>query len=184
MPGSEHLQISLLGELSASWDGAPLDLGGRRQRAVLAVLLLARGDVVPAERLVDAVWGDGASDSSVSALQSYVSHLRRSLQPHAPARARSSVIVREGPGYAVRQPPESVDAWRFEALLARAEESRDPNQRVALLTEALGLWHGPFLVEYADEEWAVAEVARLTELRSVARSGCSPRASTSVSRDC
>lgn len=169
MPGSEHLQIKLLGELSASWDDAPLDLGGRRQRAVLAVLLLARGDVVPAERLVDAVWGDGASDRSVGALQAYVSHLRRSLQPHTPARARSSVIVREGPGYAVRQPPESVDAWRFEELLARAEQTSNPHERAAVLTEALGLWRGPFLVEYADEPWAEAEVARLTELRSVAR---------------
>jgi DNA-binding SARP family transcriptional activator len=108
-----HLRFNLLGELTASYDGTLLDLGGRRQRAVLALLLVARGEVVPTERLADAVWGGQAPADAVSALQSYVSHLRRSLQPGTPARARSAVIIREGPGYAVRQPQESVDAWRF-----------------------------------------------------------------------
>ncbi len=164
-----HLRINLLGELSATYDGGPLDLGGRRQRAVLAVLLLARGEVVPADRIVDAVWGDHAPGEALGALQSYVSHLRRSLQPGVPARARSAVIVREGPGYAARQPPGSVDAWRFESLLREADEAGRPGQVVALLTEALALWRGPALADYADEAWAEAEIARLTELRTVAR---------------
>ena len=81
-----RLRINLLGELTASYDGTPLELGGRRQRAVLAVLLLARGEVVPAERLVDAVWDERPPTDAVSALQSYVSHLRRRLQPDTPAR--------------------------------------------------------------------------------------------------
>lgn len=166
---AKHLQISLLGELAASYDGTLLDLGGRRQRAVLAVLLLARGEVVPAERIADAVWGERAPGDAVSALQSYVSHLRRSLQPGTPARTRSAVIVREGPGYAVRQPREAVDAWRFEALLRQADETTRPDHVVSLLQEALDLWKGPALVDYVDEPWAAAEIARLTELRSVAR---------------
>ena len=90
--GEDQLRISLLGEFTASYDGAVLDLGGRRQRAVLAVLVLARGEVVPAERIADAVWGERAPDNTVGALQSYVSHLRRSLQPGTPPRARSAVI--------------------------------------------------------------------------------------------
>jgi DNA-binding SARP family transcriptional activator len=167
--GETHLRINLLGELSASYDGNLLDLGGRRQRAVLAVLLLACGEVVPAERLADAVWGEHAPADVASALQSYVSHLRRSLQPDAPARARSAVIVREGPGYAVRQPAEAVDAWRFEALLARADAATRPREVASLLREALGLWHGPALADYSDEPWAAAEIARLSELRTVAR---------------
>jgi DNA-binding SARP family transcriptional activator len=166
---STELRIRILGELSASYDGNLLDLGGRRQRAVLAVLLLARGEVVPAERLADAVWGDHAPADVVSALQSYVSHLRRSLQPGAPARERSAVIVREGPGYAVRQPPDAVDAWRFEALLGRADGTTRPREVTALLREALDLWHGPALADYADEPWAAAEITRLSELRTVAR---------------
>ncbi|GAB2752528.1 AfsR/SARP family transcriptional regulator [Nocardioides pakistanensis] len=59
MERAARLRINLLSELSATYDGRPLDLGGRRQRAVLARLLLARGEVVPADRLADAVWGDG-----------------------------------------------------------------------------------------------------------------------------
>ena len=164
-----HLRINLLGELTASYDGTPLDLGGRRQRAVLALLLLARGEVVPAERLADSVWGERAPADAVSALQSYVSHLRRRLQPEVPARARSAVIVREGPGYAVRQPSEAVDAWRFEALLRQADETTRPGEAASVLREALELWKGPALVDYADEPWAAAEIARLTELRTVAR---------------
>lgn len=165
-----RLRINLLGELSASYDGEALELGGRRQRAVLAVLLIARGEVVPAERLADAVWGDQAPEDAVSALQSYVSHLRRRLQPDAPARARSAVILREGPGYAVRQPTEAVDAWRFEELLSRAGSSGTrPEEAERLLREALGLWRGPALLDYADEQWAAAEIARLEELRTVGR---------------
>jgi DNA-binding SARP family transcriptional activator/tetratricopeptide (TPR) repeat protein len=163
------LRINLLGEVTGSYDGKPLDLGGRRQRAVLAVLLLARGEVVPAERLADAVWGERPPDDASAALQSYVSHLRRALQPGTPARARSAVIVREGRGYAVRQPPDVVDAWCFEALLKRADGVDRPTEVASLLEQALELWRGPALVDYADEPWAEAEIARLTELRNVAR---------------
>ncbi|MEU4287320.1 BTAD domain-containing putative transcriptional regulator [Kribbella sp. NPDC026596] len=165
--GADQLRISLLGEFTASYGGAVLELGGRRQRAVLAVLVLARGEVVPAERLADAVWGEHAPGNTAGALQSYVSHLRRSLQPGAPARARSAVVVREGPGYAVRLPPDAVDAWRFETLLQKTTTS--PAETEAVLREALALWRGPALVEYADEPWAGAEIARLTELRAVGR---------------
>jgi DNA-binding SARP family transcriptional activator/tetratricopeptide (TPR) repeat protein len=163
------LRINLLGELTASYDGTPLHLGGRRQRAVLAVLVLARGEVVPAERLADAVWGEHPPEDAPAALQSYVSHLRRALQPDTPARARSAVIVREGRGYAVRQPTEAVDAWRFETLVRRSDETDRPAQVASLLEEAVELWKGPVLVDYTDEPWAAAEIARLTELRSVAR---------------
>ena len=169
MDETSPLRVSLLGRLAASYDGEPLDLGGRRQRAVLAVLVLARGDLVPVERLVEAVWGEHAGDTAVGALQSYVSHLRRRLQPGSAARARSAVIVREGPGYAVRLPAEAVDAWRFEALVSRAERLQRPAEAAEALREALELWAGPALAEYADEPWAAADVARLTELRRVAR---------------
>jgi len=166
---SSRLRINLLGELTAAYDGRPLDLGGRRQRAVLARLVVARGDVVPAESLADAVWGEKAPRDAPGALQSYVSHLRRGLHPGMPARARTEVIVRQGPGYALRHPQEDVDAWHFEALLRRAEGQTRPEDAVALLVEGLDLWRGPALVEYADEPWAEAEIARLTELRTLAR---------------
>ncbi|MGY1616648.1 BTAD domain-containing putative transcriptional regulator [Geodermatophilus sp. SYSU D00691] len=162
-----RLRVNLLGELTAACDGAPLDLGGPRQRAVLAVLLLARGEIVPADRLVESVWGDAPPADTTAALQSYVSHLRRRLEPGSAARARSTVLVREGPGYAVRLPADAVDAWRFERLLQQA--AAEPDRAVPLLEEALRLWRGPALADYADAPWAQAEIGRLAELRATAR---------------
>jgi DNA-binding SARP family transcriptional activator len=163
-----QLRIGLLGAFTASVGGAPLDLGGRRQRAVLAVLVLARGEVVPVETIVEAVWGDDPPEDDVGALQAYVSHLRRRLQPGSAARTRSAVIVREGRGYAVRLPADAVDAWRFEALVQEAAAA-EPLAAATLLDRALALWRGPPLAEYADEPWAEADIGRLSELRAVAR---------------
>jgi DNA-binding SARP family transcriptional activator/tetratricopeptide (TPR) repeat protein len=167
--GSTRLRINLLGDLTASFDGSPLDLGGRRQRAVLAVLLLAEGEIVPADRIAESVWSGRAPADTAGALQAYVSHLRRRLQPGSAARTRSGVIVSEGPGYAVRLPREAVDAWLFEQLLQQAGTEAEPRRVAAVLEEALGLWRGPALAEYADEPWAEAGITRLAELRTVAR---------------
>lgn len=156
--------INILGDLTANRDDRPLDLGGRRQRAVLAALVLARGETVSADRLVEAVWGDQPPPAAVAALQSYVSHLRRRLEPDRGARSRGSVIASRGSGYAIVLGDDAVDAWRFERLL------RDPGaDPVARLSEALALWRGPAYAEYAGEPWAEAEAARLNELREVAR---------------
>ena len=89
MEGTGQLRISLLGPCAASFDGRPLDLGGPRQRAVLAVLVLARGEVVPVDRLTDSVWGERAPADPAGAVQAYVSHLRRRLQPGSAARTMS-----------------------------------------------------------------------------------------------
>ncbi|HYJ74184.1 MAG TPA: BTAD domain-containing putative transcriptional regulator [Kineosporiaceae bacterium] len=166
-----RLEIRVLGRLDACDGGVEVDLGGRRQRAVLAVLVLARGDVVPAERIADCLWGEELPANAGGAVQSYVSHLRRRLQPEGAPRSRGGIIVSHGVGYAVRLGADDVDAWRFERLVrdAAAPGQGDPRRTAALLTEALELWRGPALVEYAGEPWAEAEIARLTELREVAR---------------
>jgi DNA-binding SARP family transcriptional activator len=167
--GAGRLRVSLLGELAA-WHGAePLELGGPRQRAVLGLLVLARGEAVRTERLIELLWGEHPPANAVAVLQSYVSHLRRRLQPGSAARTRSAVIVRESHGYATRLPADAVDAWRFEALLQAARGAGEPAGVAALLTEGLALWRGPALADYADEPWAEAEIGRLTELRAVAR---------------
>jgi DNA-binding SARP family transcriptional activator len=165
-----RLRIRILGRLDA-WDGdVEIDLGGRRQRAVLAVLILARGEIVPAERVAYCVWGDDPPANVSGAVQSYVSHLRRRLQPDGAPRSRGGLIVSEGAGYALRLPADAVDAWRFEQLLRDAAEADgDARRAAATLAEAVELWHGPALSEYAGEPWAEAEIARLTELRAVAR---------------
>ena len=168
MDGGSGLVLRVLGEFDATRDGAALDLGGRRQRAVLAALVIARGEVVSAERLADCVWGDDVPANTSGALQSYVSHLRRRLQPDARARSRDGIIASAGPGYAVRLSPEAVDSWRFERALESAS-GVPPADAVRRLDEALRLWRGPAYAEYAGEQWAEAEIARLTELRAVAR---------------
>jgi DNA-binding SARP family transcriptional activator len=161
--------VSILGPVTAIRDGTPIDLGGPRQRAVLALLLLARGEVVSADTLVECVWGDRPPSDPANGLQAYISHLRRRLEPGSASRTRSNVIAREGRGYAVRLPPEAVDAWRFEQLLQDAGAAADPAAAIALLTRALELWSGPVLADYADEPWAAAAIGRLSELRETAR---------------
>lgn len=162
------LRVSLLGALSASFDGTPLDLGGPRQRAVLALLVIARGEVVLAESLVDWLWGSAPPANSAATLQSYVSHLRRRLEPGSRARNRGTVIISRGQGYAVSLRDESVDAWEFERLVRRADAEPEESA-LETLCDALALWQGPALTDYRDEPWAQPEIARLTELRAVAR---------------
>jgi DNA-binding SARP family transcriptional activator len=160
------LEIGLLGEFAASNNGAPLDLGGPRQRAVLAMLVLHRGQIVSADQIIECLWEDERPANAFASLQSYVSHLRRRLEPEVAARSRSAVIARRARGYAVRLSSDAVDAWRFEHLLVPAESDVDPVRR---LTEALRLWRGAALADYADRAWAQPEITRLEELRSVAR---------------
>jgi DNA-binding SARP family transcriptional activator/DNA-binding NarL/FixJ family response regulator len=167
-PTRAGLYLRVLGALVATRDGATVDLGGRRQRAVLAALVVARGHVVSADRLIDAVWGDEAPRDPAGALQAYVSHLRRSLEPERTARHRTSVIVREGQGYACRLPDDAVDAWRFERLVREGTVASDPSATVAALEAALALWRGPAYADHSGERWADAESARLAELRAVA----------------
>ena len=133
--------------------------------------LLARGEIVPAERLAESVWRDRPRPTPPGALQAYVSHLRRRLQPGSAARTRSAVIVSEGRGYAVRLPR---GRRRRLAVRAAAPAGRPPRPTPARIAGAprarrSALWRGPALAEYADEPWAEAEIARLTELRTVAR---------------
>ena len=114
------LAIGVLGEVSASRDGTPIDLGGLKQRAVLALLVLAGGDVVPADRLVDSLWGEAQPRNGTGALHSYLSHLRKRLEPDRDARSREGLIARHGPGYVLRVDADTVDAWQFERLLQQA----------------------------------------------------------------
>ncbi|MFB9681890.1 BTAD domain-containing putative transcriptional regulator [Streptosporangium vulgare] len=163
--------IRVLGSFAAEADGVAVPLGGPRQRGVLALLVAARGQVVSIDRLVDDLWRGEPPARAVTSLQAYVSNLRRLLEPGRPPRAPARLLVSAPPGYALRLPPEAVDAWRFEDLLgeARAVTADDPVAARALLAEALGLWRGPAFAEVADEPWAAGETARLGELRLAAR---------------
>ncbi|MFJ1587166.1 BTAD domain-containing putative transcriptional regulator [Streptomyces sp. NPDC088197] len=157
--------------------GAALALRGPRHRAVLARLVIARRRVVPVARLVEDLWperpgNDGAGPGPspappadpVGTLRTFVAALRRTLEPDRPPRAPARLLVTEGPGYALRAAPDTVDAWRFEQAVTEAA-GLPPKDVLALLQRALGWWRGPAYAEFADQPWARAERSRLAELR-------------------
>lgn len=121
------------------------------------------------DRLVEDLWNGEAPPRAIGALQAYVSHLRRALEPDRAPRTPATVLVSEPPGYAIRVPPDAVDAWRFEALVRRAGEPGQAPHARALLQEALDLWRGPAYAEFETEQWAATEAGRLESLRTVAR---------------
>ncbi|RVW09463.1 transcriptional regulator [Prescottella agglutinans] len=161
--------IRVLGSFAAEACDEPLPLGGPRQRGVLALLVAARGQVVPVDRMVEDLWRGEPPARALASLQAYVSNLRRLLEPARPPRTPARLLVSAPPGYALRLPPEAVDAWHFEQLLDEARTLADPHDARVRLDEALALWRGPAFAEVADEPWAVAETVRLNELRLVAR---------------
>ncbi|HEY5881275.1 MAG TPA: BTAD domain-containing putative transcriptional regulator [Nakamurella sp.] len=167
------LRLRVLGALDAALESGERvvrpDLGGPRQRSVLALLLVARGQVVSVDRLVEDLWNGEAPPRAIGALQAYVSHLRRALEPDRAPRTPATILVSEPPGYAIRVPPDAVDAWRFESLVRRAAEPGQQGRARHLLQEALDLWRGPAFAEFGTEAWAATEVGRLESLRIVAR---------------
>ncbi|HZG96073.1 MAG TPA: BTAD domain-containing putative transcriptional regulator, partial [Mycobacteriales bacterium] len=164
------VRLWLLGEFRATAGDAAVDLGGPRQRAVLAMLALARGEVVSVDELIDAVWGDAPPAGATGSLQAFVSHLRRALQPDRSARKAGGVITRESRGYALRLPADAIDVWRFERLGREGSSlvESDPATASRQLQQALALWRGVPLLDYRDEPWAQPHVARLTGLRTAA----------------
>ncbi|WP_061299008.1 AfsR/SARP family transcriptional regulator [Herbidospora cretacea] len=161
----------VLGPVEAYDGDNELDLGGLRQRAVLARLLVARGQVVPVDTLLFDLWADDAAKGAQSGLQVYISRLRRVLEPNRPRGGPNRLLVTVASGYALRAAPEQVDALRFEATVRAAGERLDDNPQTARarLESALGLWQGTPYSDFQDQSWAEAEVTRLSELRLVAR---------------
>uniref|UniRef100_UPI0010413CD4 AfsR/SARP family transcriptional regulator n=1 Tax=Actinomadura roseirufa TaxID=2094049 RepID=UPI0010413CD4 len=138
--------VRVLGAFGAEVGGSPADLGGPRRRSVLARLAAAHGRMVPAERLVDELWAGTAPPHAAAGLQSFVSHLRRALEPDRPPRTPARVLVTEPPGYALRLPAGAVDAWRFDALIDTAGtllETGDPAGARRAAEGALARWRGP-----------------------------------------
>ena len=153
-------EFRLLGPLEVVGDDGPLPLGGPRQRALLAALLLRAGQVVPTERLVDDLWGDDAPRTATTSLQNGVAALRKLLGPET--------VETRSPGYLLRIDHHQVDSVRFEQLLADARAAQ-PAERAATLRRALGLWRGPALADLSFDDFAQPEIRRLDELRLVAR---------------
>jgi DNA-binding SARP family transcriptional activator len=147
-------------ELAA--DGMPVAVGGVRQRAVLALLVLHANQLVPAERLLVELWGEDAPPTAANALQAAVSRLRRALP--------ADRLITRTVGYLFRAAPDEIDVERFERLLAGGHEalvSGGAAEAAETLRQALSLWRGPALADFRFDPFAQAEIARLEELRLV-----------------
>ena len=154
------MEFRVLGPLVVIDRGTPVRLSARRQRALVAALLLRRGEALSRDALIDAIWGNDAPGSAASVLRLYVSQIRRVLPPERLVTGRS--------GYALLVEPGELDAERFEELLADGRRARaEGNARLAraLCVRALDLWRGAALADLADEPFAHEEANRLDELR-------------------
>ncbi|HEU5371244.1 MAG TPA: winged helix-turn-helix domain-containing protein, partial [Gaiellaceae bacterium] len=139
------MEFRLLGPVEVVADGGAVALGGPKQRALLAELLLRRGSAVPRERLVDALWGDRPPASAISSLQVYVHGLRRAVG--------ADRLETRGNAYCVHVEPDELDLARFERLLHEASgalASGAPSHADELLAGALGLWRGDALADLGD----------------------------------
>ncbi len=158
------MRFGVLGPLVVVDDaGRELALGGLRQRAVLAVLLLHAGEVLSSDRLIDELWGERPPATATKTLQVYVSNLRKAL-------GEGVLLTRTG-GYVLDAGDGGLDVARFEALAAegrRALATGQPEVAVGRLREALGLWRGSPLADFAYEAFAQGERARLEEARLAA----------------
>ena len=152
----------LLGPVEVRADDRAVGLTSASQRLVLAMLLLEANRLVPAHRLVDELWGEALPGDPPAALRTQISRLRRALGP-----AGGSLVTADG-GYRLSLQRRQLDAARFEDALAASARAAG-EQGLAILDEALGLWRGPALAEFADRPFARAEAVRLDELRVTAR---------------
>ncbi|MEV4012197.1 BTAD domain-containing putative transcriptional regulator [Nonomuraea angiospora] len=154
------MRFGVLGPL-AVWtaDGEPVKVPEVKVRALLADLLIHAGRPVSADRLIADLWGDRPPANASGALRVKVSQLRRVV---------GGLVAYRAPGYVLHVEPSAVDAGLFETLIGRAQRASGPEERAALLREALGLWRGDPYAEFADEPFALAAVARLGEQRLAA----------------
>ncbi len=159
------IDYRLLGPIEAGANGQVLDVGGQKQRALLAILLLNANQPVPRDVVVDRLWGERPPAGAQHTLEVYVSRLRKTLEPAA---AGPVVLARRG-AYLLRAASERIDVCRFERLAGegrRALAANAPGRAGGHLREALALWRGAPLADVGDEPFARAEIARLEELRA------------------
>ena len=167
------MRYRVLGPLEVTGpDGALLDVGGAKPRALLALLLADAGRVVGIDRIVGTLWGDDPPPTVTGTLQAYVSHLRRVLEPDRGPREAPTVLLTRPPGYLLHVDPGDLDSLRFAELVEQGDAAvaaGDPAGGIALLDQALALWRGEPLAELGDLPTPGTDRARLSELHVRAR---------------
>jgi DNA-binding SARP family transcriptional activator/tetratricopeptide (TPR) repeat protein len=164
------MEFRILGPLEALDGGRVIKLGGSRQRALLALFLLHRGETLSTDRLIDELWGERPPATAFKSMQVYISRLRKALARGAGGASAGMLLTREH-GYELELDPESLDSHRFERLVAEARNESAagrPKLAASALEEALSLWRGPPLADLAFEPFAQREIARLEDLRVAA----------------
>jgi YVTN family beta-propeller protein len=167
MVGGVDLQFRVLGPVEVTDGGQSLPLGGPKQRALLADLILNAGRIVPTAQLIDDLWGDASPATAGHTVEAYIARLRRILHD-GPA---PGVLRTRPPGYVLDVEPGQVDAVRFEQLAqdAAAAANRDDHEQAsALLRAALALWRGQALADIADMPFARGAATRLNDQRLLA----------------
>ncbi|GAA2590005.1 BTAD domain-containing putative transcriptional regulator [Actinomadura fulvescens] len=157
------MRFGILGPVEVRRDGRPLTLGGPRVRALLALLALDAGRLVPAERLIDGLYGEEPPSGAANALQSQVSRLRRGL-------GAAELVEGRATGYRLVADPEDVDLHRFGRLVREgrgALAGGDHGRAAELLREALALWRGPALADLT-APFVAGQAARLEDSRIAA----------------
>jgi DNA-binding SARP family transcriptional activator len=155
------IEFRVLGPLEVLVEGRALELKRRKQRSLLALLLLNTGEVVSTDKLIEELWAGEPPKAAVGSLQNLVSALRKQLG--------AKTVQTQVPGYRLAVDSDRVDLHRFERLVATAGETEDARRRTDLLREALALWRGPALADLAFEQFAQIPIARLEERRTAAR---------------
>jgi YVTN family beta-propeller protein len=157
------MEFAVLGPVAARREGRELPLGGPKQRALLAMLLLRANEVVSRDRLIDGLWGERPPPTAAHTLDTYIARLRKTLG--------DGRVSRRAPGYVLHVEPGELDLERFETLYERGREELAQGQAAAAaetLRSALGLWRGPALADVLYEPFARDEPERLEELRALA----------------
>src|SRR2546425_4084537 len=158
------MEFRFLGPLEVFVEDRRLELGGTKQRQLLAILLLHANEMVSADRLIDGLWGAKPPATAAKGLQVHLSRLRKAL-------GRDDLLVTRSGGYTLIAAVEEIDASRFELLAVRGRErlaAGDVEGASADLHESLRMWRGAPLADFTYEPFAQAEIARLEELRLVA----------------
>jgi DNA-binding SARP family transcriptional activator len=159
-------EFRILGPLEVLVGNGPIKLGGRRQRGVLAILLLRANQVVPVEQLADELYDGAAPATATGQVRDHVSQLRKLLGADA-----ESILETRAPGYLLRIEGQELDALEFERMVEQASRELDQGDAKAAaerLRTALALWRGPVLADFAYEPFAQPAIARLEELRLAA----------------
>lgn len=160
------MDFRILGSLEVLEGERVLDVGGGKQRSVLALLLLHANEIVPSDRLIDELWPGEPPPSAAKIVQVHVSRLRKALDGTG-----EGILLTRGHGYELRVAASELDLERFRALLEDgrgALAAGEPDRAADTLRRALALWRGPALADFAYDSFAQEEIARLEELRLAA----------------